>query len=288
MIQIQLDQQLLRENCQIHLMTREDYDRERGRRINRVVPINIPLPPFRMNLSPNCVNCSSLGIVIKCVNSIISNKCWGNHAILQNIRIDFQQQTNFVPGDILYKIGGYETSSLSIEELRQKLALITNRNDCHFIKFVNYERIKKRMNDFGIIKQFWNYENPCKYCGCIHLKTKVKNKKSQCCSNGEYLNPNLLPDIGVLPSELAHLTYDRIDHMSSKSSYYNGVLALGATGVDNGTGGGWEKIIGDHAVKLHGRTFHFLPSTGGCGGLEYFYLIGIFYIQCSRLINDSC
>jgi hypothetical protein len=170
MIQIQLDQQLLRANCQIHLMTREDYDRERGRRINRVVPINIPLPPFRMNLSPNCVSCSSLGIVIKCVNSIISNNCWGNHAILQNIRIDFQQQTNFVPGDILYKIGGYETSSLSIEELRQKLALITNRNDCHFIKFVKYERIKKRMNDFGIIKQFWNYENPCKYCGCIHLK----------------------------------------------------------------------------------------------------------------------
>jgi hypothetical protein len=58
--------------------------------------------------------------------------------------------------------------------------------------------------------------------------------------------------------------------MSSKSSYYNGILALGATAVDNGTGGGWEKILGDHAVKLHGRTFHFLPQTGGCGGLEYF------------------
>jgi hypothetical protein len=58
--------------------------------------------------------------------------------------------------------------------------------------------------------------------------------------------------------------------MSMKSSFYNGVLALGATAIDNGTGGGWERILGDHAVKLHGRTYHFLPETGGCGGLEYF------------------
>lgn len=28
--------------------------------------------------------------------------------------------------------------------------------------------------------------------------------------------------------------------------------------------------MGDHAVKLHGRTYHFLPTTEGLGGLSYF------------------
>jgi hypothetical protein len=73
-----------------------------------------------------------------------------------------------------------------------------------------------------------------------------------------------------MSTALAFLTYERLEHMSKKSSFYNGVLALGATAIDNGTGGGWERIVGDHAVKLHGRTYHFLPATGGCGGLEHF------------------
>ncbi|KAJ1400064.1 hypothetical protein B484DRAFT_471263, partial [Ochromonadaceae sp. CCMP2298] len=44
----------------------------------------------------------------------------------------------------------------------------------------------------------------------------------------------------------------------------------GATGVDNGKEGGWERVHGKHAVKLNGRTYHYLPKTGGAGGLQYF------------------
>jgi hypothetical protein len=84
------------------------------------------------------------------------------------------------------------------------------------------------------------------------------------------LVPNRFPHLGVLPDEIAFQTYENIDHFTAKSTYYNGCLALGATSVDNGKGGGWEKIRGNHAVKLNGRTHHFLPHTGGTGGLEYF------------------
>jgi hypothetical protein len=56
--------------------------------------------------------------------------------------------------------------------------------------------------------------------------------------------------------------------MTAKATYYNNILSLAATAVDNGRGGGWEKIIGDHAVKLNGRTYHFIPSTGGAGGIQ--------------------
>jgi hypothetical protein len=55
---------------------------------------------------------------------------------------------------------------------------------------------------------------------------------------------------------------------------------LGAVGVDNGRGGGWEKIRGDHAMTLNGRTYHFLPETGGAGGLQYFTFEG------SNNVND--
>jgi hypothetical protein len=81
---------------------------------------------------------------------------------------------------------------------------------------------------------------------------------------------NVFPSIGVLPEQLAKQTYENIEHFSSKSIYYNGCFALGAVSVDNGKGGGFEKIHGEHALTLNGRTHHFLPGTGSYGGLEFF------------------
>jgi hypothetical protein len=138
----------------------------------------------------------------------------------------------------------------------------------HFIKKDKYKKIQKRIQSFATIKQEWDYEKLCQYCSCLYLKSQSIRK--QCCMEGMALQGNNFPNFGDLPTTLAFYTYERLEHMSAKSSFYNGVLALGATAIDNGTGGGWEKIVGDHSVKLHGRTYHFLPQTGGCGGLEYF------------------
>jgi hypothetical protein len=73
-----------------------------------------------------------------------------------------------------------------------------------------------------------------------------------------------------LPDDLAHQTYENLEHFSAKSTYYNCCFSLGAISVENGKGGGWERIRGDSAVKMNGRTHHFLPGTGSNGGLEFF------------------
>ena len=57
---------------------------------------------------------------------------------------------------------------------------------------------------------------------------------------------------------------------AEKSSVYNNILALGAVGVENDRGGGWEKINGPHAVSLYGRTYHKFNNSSGRGGFQYF------------------
>ena len=61
--------------------------------------------------------------------------------------------------------------------------------------------------------------------------------------------------------QVAHSPLNNIEHFSRNSARYNGVLSISATGIDNGKGGGWERIQGPHAVKLCGRTYHYLPRS---------------------------
>jgi hypothetical protein len=77
---------------------------------------------------------------------------------------------------------------------------------------------------------------------------------------------------------MIQILQDDFDHMNSSCTSYNNILALAATGVQNFSGkGGWcHDMVGDHAVKLQGRTYHFVPSVkavkggvGPNGGLSY-------------------
>lgn len=47
-----------------------------------------------------------------------------------------------------------------------------------------------------------------------------------------------------------HYPHNNIAHLSANSARYNGILSISATGVDNGKGGGWEKIRGPHGGIL--------------------------------------
>ena len=42
--------------------------------------------------------------------------------------------------------------------------------------------------------------------------------------------------------------------------------------MDNGKGGGWERIRGPHAVKLCGRTYHYMPRSNTTGGIQHFIM----------------
>jgi hypothetical protein len=72
---------------------------------------------------------------------------------------------------------------------------------------------------------------------------------------------------------LKHFCFDdKHTDFNTFSSYYNNVLSFASIGVDNGReNSGFEKIVGDHAVKLNGRTYFVIPnSSKKNAGINYF------------------
>jgi hypothetical protein len=173
-------------------------------------------------------------------------------------------ELGIVIGDILFSIDGIEATSLSNALLytRQTEGLQSFR----LISKVAYQRA----NTYDSLRMSWDFQNPCRHCGYVYLTCEDCNVRQQCCSSGKYMRNDSVPKLLPLPPALEHLALHRIEHMGPKSSYYNNILSMGVTGIDNGKGGGWESIRGAHAIKLNGRTYHYLPKTGGTGGLQYF------------------
>lgn len=121
----------------------------------------------------------------------------------------------------------------------------------------------------------WNLH--CQYgCGYIHLSGASQAELKNCCMTGStsYASTQY-PHLRPLPSKLSSYIQDTAN-FSRISSTYNNILAMGATGVENDRGGGFERdMFGPHAVKLNGRMYHFLPSitsstTDPSCGLSYF------------------
>jgi len=94
----------------------------------------------------------------------------------------------------------------------------------------------------------WDYDNPCQHCGFIYLHTE--KRKAACCLISTIAN---FPKLEPLPERLRDICISYLHVFSKDSVLYNNILALGATGVENGTSGGWEWTPGHHSVKLHGR-----------------------------------
>jgi len=124
----------------------------------------------------------------------------------------------------------------------------------------------------------WDYSNPCGYCEYVHLKGGTDAHRSKCCLNGQALREPF-PQLNFLPPNILHYARDRILHMGRNSVSYNSVLCCAATGVENNEGGGFDVIHGDHAVRLHGRTYHFLPTSAGNCGLNFLLSIASQIVQ---------
>ena len=119
------------------------------------------------------------------------------------------------------------------------------------------------------IELLWDYDNPCQHCEYVHLKGSTAGQRYKCCLNGRaFQDP--FPQLKPLPPMMLHYATDRLLHMGRNSVSYNNVLCCAATGVENNEGGGFEVIHGDHAVRLHGRTNHYLTSSTGNAGLNFF------------------
>jgi hypothetical protein len=60
-------------------------------------------------------------------------------------------------------------------------------------------------------------------------------------------------------------------HFVKSSNQYNNILSLGAVGVENDKEvPGWDRIVGDHSVRLSGRSYHYIPASNTRGGIQYF------------------
>ena len=131
--------------------------------------------------------------------------------------------------------------------------------DCHIVLLI----VGRKLNFI------WQCEKPCPYCDYVHLNEATIGQKSKCCLNGRALEESF-PQLKDLPPNMLHYARDRLLHMGRNSVSYNNVLCCAAVGVENNEGGGFETIHGNHAVRLHGRTYHFLTSSEGNAGLNFF------------------
>ena len=104
--------------------------------------------------------------------------------------------------------------------------------------------------------------------------------------NSQY--PKLFP----LPENLNYFSFiDKHTDFNKNSNYYNNILSFGAIGVDNGRDNvGFEKINGNHAVKLNGRTYFYLPNSGYKNkGINYFLFDALHELTeyCDNFNNNS-
>jgi len=132
----------------------------------------------------------------------------------------------------------------------QKLRRIQNNNvnNSTIRRQNNFTNLHSSSQSSNSLELRWDYENKCEHCGFIYLHTEIR--KTSCClisRNMEFPHLNPLPDI------LKNIAISYLHLFSRDSVLYNNILALGATGVENGKSGGWEWTPGDHSVKLHGR-----------------------------------
>ena len=50
------------------------------------------------------------------------------------------------------------------------------------------DRQRRRPVNFKVIKQDWDFDNPCSYCKCLYLKSFTKSERKACCNNGEFMS----------------------------------------------------------------------------------------------------
>ena len=124
---------------------------------------------------------------------------------------------------------------------------------------------------FRPIEQEWDHKNPCKYCGFIWLKSSSKDLRSKCCQNGLMADLDNCPFIlGPLPGIL-DLGMCCGNPFARASNQYNHIFQMGAVGIENDKPrGGADHIIGNHMVRITGRTYHFIPRSNSQSGVQYF------------------
>ena len=147
----------------------------------------------------------------------------GRHAVLTAVTVEFSELYSVRVGDFLSSINGVSTTLLSASDLESALD-----DNIASLDVVTKLTVARRAA-YQVVAQTWDYEHPCKFCGYVYLESD--NVRTQCCMSGRALDPSFFPVLYPLPPLLNHLACNRIEHMSSNSTYYNNMLSLGAVSV---------------------------------------------------------
>jgi hypothetical protein len=121
---------------------------------------------------------------------------------------------------------------------------------------------------FKEVRQHWDSAHPCKHCAYVWLVQSSEGLRKKCCKNGQLWNTSISPFIlEPLPDVLESGMYS--DEFVRSSNQYNNILSLGAVGVDNANETrGWDRVVGHAAVRLSGRTYHYIPQINHPGALS--------------------
>ena len=162
-------------------------------------------------------------------------------------------------------------ANIEADNARQRAAHEANRE-------ADNARRRRRVFLYDSLESVWNQE--CKYgCGYVHLDSTKGGQLLNCCFKGRFsamIDQDLQDKFRLKPmsATMADIIVNGAETFGPLSSTYNNILSLCATGVKNSHGGGFERRVGDHAITLNGRTFHFIPrataGTNPSGGMSYF------------------
>ena len=144
----------------------------------------------------------------------------GRHAVLVAVTVEFSESHLVGVGDFLRSVNGISTTLLSASAMESVL-----ETNVESFEVVTKFAVARRQT-YQFIPQAWDYENPCAFCGYVYLESD--KLRTQCCMSGRALDAKSFPTLYPLPPLLDHLARNRINHMSSNSTYYNNMLALGA------------------------------------------------------------
>ena len=168
---------------------------------------------------------------------------------------------------------------------------IQRQRQSNRIQNMSPERIYNQNNRFKIVPQVWDYEHPCRHCGCIHLKSLSAVQREICCRDGLFISHADYPKLYEIPLYLKYLMLERTEHFSSRSSYYNNIFSIAVTGYDNGRDGvGCEQMNVTSALKMNGRSYHFFPNSSKqkFGGIANFTYDGSYQVEQHRQnLNSS-
>ena len=218
-------------------------------------------PYFVSDISSPTIQQKFTSQTIPTLNDVILELNYDNIA-----RYNYQYVISLLQRSDIYQIKFRNRNSSAITECTTRTLLNVDSQTAQTRGIYNFSRSYDRsgLTVFKSLTLEWDYENPCRFCGCIMYFVDDKpNVRKKCCNNGKIFLPDSnYPHLQALPDVLLEYCVARKNHMGRNSVSYNNILCLGATGCENETGrGGYETINGDHSFLLHGRMYHYYQIT---------------------------